>query len=282
MSTLAMLPLSAMPVSVQRDSWDWLLYALSVLAATAAIILFVPWALERRRRPEVKIEWALSLDGDPANLTDWNANEAPEITPGQVVCVRVTFHNVGDRAGEAALSNFVVAADYFDLRNNYRPEQNPAFSGDRTAGLPPDYRVIFLPIWLPSWTPGNTLLHSYQLTYKASSAPDQQLHTRLLFSIADSRFNRTGRRWLPSVLPPLYLDHAPAGERWPPESKWQWPQWVKPNPKERIACSRGNRRDVRDLILLPSPQALAPPAKNQYRSLDLRWLERLVRRAGRG
>jgi hypothetical protein len=275
---------STMPVSLERDPWDWVLYAASLSAAIAAVILFLPWALERRRRPEVKIEWALSLDGDPANLTDWNANDAPKVTPGQVICVRVAFHNVGDRATEAALTNFVAAADYFDLRNNYRPEQNPAFSGDLTAGLPPDHQVIYLPIWLPPWTPGNTLIHLYQLTYKSSSAPDQELRTRLLFSIADSRFNRTGRRWLPSALPPLYLNHASAGKPWPPESKRQWPQWVKPqwvkpDPKERIACSRGNRRDVRDLTLLPSQQALAPPVKNRHGLLDYRRLARLIKRA---
>lgn len=39
--------LSAVTVSVERDLWDWVLYAVSLLAAVTAIVLFLPWALER-------------------------------------------------------------------------------------------------------------------------------------------------------------------------------------------------------------------------------------------
>jgi len=46
--------LEAFPVTVERDVWDWLLYAVSAIAATTAIVLFLPWALERRRRPEIR------------------------------------------------------------------------------------------------------------------------------------------------------------------------------------------------------------------------------------
>jgi hypothetical protein len=44
--------------------------------------------------------------------------------------------------------------------------------------------------------PGNSFLYSYRLTYSTSSDQDQPLCTRLLFDIADSHFNRSGRRWL--------------------------------------------------------------------------------------
>jgi hypothetical protein len=98
----------ALPVTVERDLWDWYLYAASLCAAITAIVLFLPWALERRRRPEVRIDWALSLDGDPAKLEDWPADYIPQIIPGQAIYVRVAVHNVGDRASEAALTNFVV------------------------------------------------------------------------------------------------------------------------------------------------------------------------------
>jgi hypothetical protein len=78
--------LLAVTASVERDLWDWVLYAVSLLAAVTAIVLFLPWALERRRRPEAKIDWALSLNGDPAKLDDWAADGVPRITPGQVIC----------------------------------------------------------------------------------------------------------------------------------------------------------------------------------------------------
>jgi len=63
--------LEAFPVTVERDSWDWLLYILSLVAATTAIVLFLPWALERRRRPETRFQWRFSPDGDPAHLAVW-------------------------------------------------------------------------------------------------------------------------------------------------------------------------------------------------------------------
>ena len=75
--------LEALPVAVERDGWDWLLYALSLAAAVTAIVLFLPWALERRRRPEVGFHWKFSPDGDPANLTPWSAGYVPEIDPTQ-------------------------------------------------------------------------------------------------------------------------------------------------------------------------------------------------------
>lgn len=257
----AVLPLSAMPVSVQRDPWDWLLYAASLLAATAAITLFVPWALERRRRPEVRIDWARSLDGDPAKFEDWTADDAPEIIPGQALHVRVAILNVGDRASEAALTNFIVP-DCFELRSSHVPEASPAYSENPTAGLPPGNRVAFMPAKLEPWTPGNWFMYSYRLIYSGSS-PDQQLRTRLLFEISDSRFNRSGHRWLPGLLPPLELRHAQAGESWPPASRRAWFRWVRVAPRGRMACSRGDRRDVRDLIVSPPPQALPLPGKNR-------------------
>jgi hypothetical protein len=67
----------AVPATVERDLWDWYLYAASLCAAITAIVLFLPWTLERRRRPGVRIDWALSLDGDPAKLEDWPANYVP-------------------------------------------------------------------------------------------------------------------------------------------------------------------------------------------------------------
>lgn len=219
------------------------------------------------------------MNGDPAKLDDWAADDVPRITPGQVICVRVAVHNIGDRASEAALTNFVVP-DCFDLRNNYNPEAKPAFSGNSTAGLPPDHRVAFLPIKLEPWTPGNTFIYSYQLTYSTSSTPAQPLRTRLLFDIADSHFNRTGRRWFPSLLPPLELGHAQAGEPWPPRSGRQWFRRVQAAPDGRVACSRGNRRDVRDFIVVPPP-ALVPPTKNRRRLHAHRGLARLVNRAAR-
>jgi hypothetical protein len=86
----------ALPVTVERDLWDWYLYAASLCAAITAIVLFLPWALERRRRPEVRIDWALSLDGDPAKLENWPADYVPQI-------IRVRRSTSGSRSTTSAI-----------------------------------------------------------------------------------------------------------------------------------------------------------------------------------
>ena len=141
MRAVAELPamiLEAFPVAVERDGWDWLLYALSVIAATTAIVLFLPWALERRRRPEIRFQWRFSPDGDPAKLTLWSADSVPEIDPTQPFLVEAAIQNTGDKAGGDTLVNFVAPA-CFDLRQLGRPDAEHLTATNDTAGLPPDY-----------------------------------------------------------------------------------------------------------------------------------------------
>jgi hypothetical protein len=68
--------LEAFPVTVERDGWDWFLYALSVTAAVTAIIAFLIWALELRRRPEVGFLWKWN----------WRIGWVWPEPPGRVVC----------------------------------------------------------------------------------------------------------------------------------------------------------------------------------------------------
>src|SRR6266542_2309950 len=134
--------LEALPVTVERDGWDWFFYALSVAATITAIIAFSVWALELRRRPEVQFRWRFSPDGDPANLTLWQSDHVPEVSPRRPFLVETAIQNTGDRAGNDTLVNF-VAPDCFDLRQDNKPEAEPAGAGNDTAGLPPEYRVVF-------------------------------------------------------------------------------------------------------------------------------------------
>jgi hypothetical protein len=247
-----------LPVTVERDRWDWFLYIVSLATAFTALIVFLPWALERRRRPEARIIWALSLDGDPSNMGSWPPDHVPQVKPGQAFFVQVAVLNVGDRASEDALVNFVVP-DCFDLRKHFDPEAKPSRAGNPTAGLAPEHRVAYFDPRLEPWTPGNWFAYNYRLIYSAAGGPERPLRTRLLFDISDSRFNRTGRRWLPSFLPPHELGHAPAGEPWPPRSRGLRLRWVRAAPHGRVACSRGSRRDIRDVMVLPTPETLPPP-----------------------
>ena len=194
--------LEALPATVERDGWDWLLYVLSLAAAATAIVLFLPWALERRRRPEVGFHWKFSPDGDPENLTPWSAGYEPEIDPTQPFLVEAAIQNTGDKAGGDTLINF-VAPDCFDLSQPSKPEARHFTATHNTAGLPPEYRVVFAADRPEPWTPGNWFMWQYRLQYSTAQACDRPLRIRLLFNVSDSRFNSRGRRWLPSIVPPL-------------------------------------------------------------------------------
>src|SRR6266511_2055583 len=111
-------------VMVERDVWDWLLYAVTAVAAVTAIVVFLGWAAELRRRPEIKFQWRLSPDGDPAQLAIWPPVEVPEIRPGQPLLVEAAILNTGDKAGRDALINF-VAPDCFDVRQCDAPAVEP-------------------------------------------------------------------------------------------------------------------------------------------------------------
>jgi hypothetical protein len=243
-------------VMVERDVWDWLLYAVTAVAAVTAIVVFLGWAAELRRRPEIKFQWRLSPDGDPAQLAIWPPVEVPEIRPGQPLLVEAAILNTGDKAGRDALINF-VAPDCFDLRQCEAPAVEPRHAGNDTVGLPPDHRVLFFAVRAEPWTPANWFMRHYRLQYVADQ-PDQALRLRLLFTVSDSRFNSRGRRLLPSIVPPLESRGAPLGAPWPPmPSKRRTVRWARAEPRGRVACLPGERSDVRDLIVLPADEGPA-------------------------
>jgi hypothetical protein len=239
-----------MRVTVERDIWDWLLYALSITAATTAIVLFLPWALERRRRPEIGFLWKFSPDGDPAKSAPWPADYVPEVDPTRPLLVEAAIQNTGDKAGGDTLANFVVP-DCFDLRDHTRPEAEHLTAINDTAGLPPEYRVVFAAPRPEPWTPGNWYLWKYRLQYSTAKPCDRPIRVRLLFDVSDSRFNSRGRRWLPSLLPPLELQGASAGMPWPPRPMRRRWRRARAEPPSRVVCAPGDRRDIRDLIVMP-------------------------------
>jgi hypothetical protein len=179
----------------------------------------------------------------------------PEVKAGQPLLVDVAIQNTGDMAGGDTLINFVVP-DCFELRQRRKPEEEPLVAGNDTAGLPPDNRVAFFVHRPDTWTPVNWQLYHYRLRYLAADQLDRPLPVRLLFDVSDSRFNSRGRRWLPSTLPPLEFQGAPVGAPWPPRpSRRRTMRWARAEPRGWVACLPGNRRDVRDLIVLPEKPA---------------------------
>lgn len=240
------------------DIWDLLLYVLSVAAAVTAIVAFLPWALEQRRRPEVEINWRYSPDGSVANLLDWPPDLVPEVAQGQTVLFEPRMKNVGDRTGESALVNIVVA-DCFQLRRHGVPDSRALASANATAGFPPSHLVNFLAPGAGSWLPGNVMMYLCELRYSASEDLQTPLTSRLLFEVAESRFNVTGFRLLPSVGISMEqeYEYAPVETPWPPQGSRHWHRifqqfrWIRVKPRGRVACWRGRRGDVRDIKIIP-------------------------------
>jgi hypothetical protein len=243
--------LQALSAPVERDGWAWLQYGLSVVAAITAIVVFSAWALELRRRPEIGFSWKFSPDGDPAKLAPWPADHVPEVHPTQPFLVEAAIQNTGDKAGGDTLINF-AAPDCFDLYQLGKPEAQHLTAISDTAGLPPDYRVVFAAPRAEPWTPGNWYLWQYRLQYSTANQCDRPFPVRLSFDVSDSRFNGRGRRWLPSLLPPLEVQGASAGMPWPPRPMRRRWRNVRPAPYDRVVCSPGARKDIRDLIVLPA------------------------------
>jgi hypothetical protein len=183
--------------------------------------------------------------------------------------------NTGDKAGTDTLVNFVVP-DCFDLRQHGKPDAEPLHAGNDTAGLPPESRVVFFAPRAEPWTPANWFLWHYEMRYLATRQCEEPVRVRLLFDVSDSRFNARGRRWLPSLVPPLEFRGTPAGTPWPPEPKLYWKiRRVRPMPRGRVVCMPGNRRDIRELIVMPAER---PPAAAVTRSRG--WRRWLLRHTG--
>jgi hypothetical protein len=241
-------------VTVERDVWAWAQYAVTAVAAVTAIVVFLAWAAELRRRPEIRFSWRLSLDGDPAHLVDWQPDEVPEIKATQPFLVAAAMQNTGDKAGRDTLINF-VAPDCFDLRQPVTPEEEPLRSGNETAGLPPECRVVFFAPRPGLWAPANFHLLHYRLRYVGPQM-HEPLRVRLLFRVSDGRFNGRGRRLLPSIIPLLENVDASVGMPWPPApARRRRVRWARAEPHGQVACLPGERSDVRDLIVMPAEKA---------------------------
>src|SRR6266536_1430637 len=111
-------------VAVDRDAWAWAQYAVSATAATTGIIVFLSWAAQWRRRPEILIQWWFSPDGDPAHSISWAPDHVPEVKAGQPFLVDAAIQNTGDMAGSDTLINFVVP-DCLELRQRRKLEEEP-------------------------------------------------------------------------------------------------------------------------------------------------------------
>lgn len=220
------------------------------------IFLVLPWALERRRRPEVDVLWEISMSVSPEDLRHWEPDQTIELKPGQQVLVAASIRNVGDRQGDSTQINLVVPKILgigMELEDATRVE--PMDSRNGTAGIPPSFAVKYLNILIPSWTPGNWFSIQFRLWVPDEFKAVADTDARILFAISDLRFNGTGRRWLPSLLSKEQTLASPAGTVWPPRARTVWkrtPQWVHAQPNGRVLCRTGERQDIRDVRVTAS------------------------------
>jgi len=231
-----------------RDFWDWSLWVAGIIATTVAIPGFLTWALRQRRRPEARFYWRWSPTGRVEELRDWEPHEVATMRKGEGILVEASILNVGDATGLEAMTNFVVPACMF-LRAQRDSDVEPLTAQNGTAGLPPDWRAVFLARERPMY-PGMWWQQRFVLSLESDPGVER---VRFLMELSDDRLNARGRRLLPSfVRPPDEPAGTPVGESWPgPTRGARRLRRIRAQPDGRVQCAEGVRRDVRDVEIAP-------------------------------
>jgi hypothetical protein len=238
-----------------RDTWDWLIIALSLVGAATATVAFAAWALDRRRRPEAQIRWEIALDGNRHSFVEWGPEELHTLNGDAPLLVRVAMRNVGDALADSVLTNFIVPRS-IKLTRPSAPSEEPIPSIDPISGDATDYhRARYFARDCDYVACDDWVMLDYALELDAAVEATQQL-ARLQFVISCPRFNAQGYRWLPSYLFNLsdhHVERAGAGAAWPPPQSRRTIRWVSALPHRRVRCGQGQRSDVRDIRLGSPP-----------------------------
>ncbi len=241
---------------MHRDTWDWIGYTVGLSAGVIAIIGFAFWIACQRRRPEVDFYWRIAKCGDISCLEDWHQDVTPEIEVGSTIIVEASILNIGDAIGERALANFVVPA-CFELERSPIPGGPAATGGNDIVGQPPDDWVKFL-------APERALYvgMAWQLRFAITVTNDPGAHgARFLMAVDDERFNATGKRWGPSLLPGGSPSAARYGTPWPPDRPKRRVGRLSVGSCDgnRVYCHLGERKSTRDIKVVPRTPAFGAP-----------------------
>jgi hypothetical protein len=233
---------------------DEVFATLGAAASAIALVGFLPWALQQRRRPEAMFQWLISTSGE-RDLRWWLADDVPEVEAGATIIVEASIANGGDAGALSSRTNFLIP-EYIALRG-LRADAEPArFTTDGAIEDPFMARYVASTFDL---RPNLAHIQRFELTLPPGAPAGD---VRLVMTFAHERLNPTGRRRLPVLRAEYGGPTSKAGEKWPPVGSsrrwWSRHAWHRPTaqPRGRILCGRGYRADVRDFRIT----AKEPPA----------------------
>lgn len=164
------------------------------IAGVTAIVVFIQWALQLRRRPEVAIRWAWDIRGAGGNFDNhpWEVGHSLVTGPRQILEFRIAFENTGDALGEHTSYNLCApraftmsfpssprsTARIFQGVSNRYTGPCTVLSEDEFVWMPGSFRVIFFTLEIPAYEGEFTLY----------------------FEVQSDRLNATGHRWMPSMV----------------------------------------------------------------------------------
>jgi len=231
-------------VQVSRDGWDWVsLFAGLGLFATG-IVTFGFWFLQIRRRPEADIAWSYSWEGHDGPYTDWAPKDGLELPVERCLYIRVNATNCGDAPAANAMTNIVVP-ECLDLTRHATSTAPGAVAGadNRFVGEPPGYAVRYMVNSSTYWDVGLSWTHYVTVRAPKEACPIEQ-ELRLMFELAHSALNSSGKRLTPSLIPPpsqLTRDS--------PLVEPLHMRWIKA--QAHVYRRRGSRTDHRTVRVLP-------------------------------
>jgi len=230
-------------VRTERDTWDWVLYWLSVAAALSAIVALWTWWTNLRRVPEVGFRWEMP------NGESWGPRETVSLRPGDAVEMRVVLDNLGSAAASLLIVNVMVPR-FLDLRSEDRDgnSRHPHPSADVAIGCPPDHAVTFVVARTEEFVPGIAYIVRYRVTVPKELSPSNPRDFYFAVSAEAERFRRSGHLIIPSfgvaASPTFWNQLEWPGGRYP----WWPPRQIRTRP-ETVRAGPGRRIDRRHVVI---------------------------------
>jgi hypothetical protein len=211
------------------------------VAAITAIVVFIQWALQLRRRPEVAIRWAWDVYGGfgAFDQHQWGPDRDLVVAPRQHLEFRISFENIGDAVSEHTVYNVCAPTAFtMTLPSSWPPYPDPGTAklsqgaSNRMTG--PCTFAFDDFVWMSG---------THQLVFFHLEMPLTEGEWPLFLEIQSDRFNATGHRWLPSL---VKRRDATGSDR----SKWprRLPGIIRRAP-HTVEASLGTRSEHRKIVV---------------------------------